>query len=430
MTIFYHGTRPSLIPQIMKQGLDPQKMGTGWEGSPETRNKPAISLSTTKEHAQAYMNLGALEDSKNFLQKLKAMAGIGVPHPLIINFPKNKMPEKIWGVGKNKAFDEWHYDQKIPASWIKTSAFTSDSIAKVAMITRGQWHRAKAHVAKGHEEEKERLQSRGRLAGALAGLGVATPEIVQALRRKKLPHYLPLLAPVIGAGIGHLGGSHVALKRLELSQKRGYSGHYAPLRKEALSPITLPMTSTARRVRITAPKQPLAAPVVHKPQVVKTPMPAPPVVEPTTRTPTMMPKTSAYVAGVKTAMMKCAYKSWQGSQGWVEHVRLKKSDIRAIAKRHGLPENEVRDMLGPGAESLKEADRITGEWAVKMGKGSGAWAAKKIKTAGMKFVRKDTKKRAAVDDMGEPALGWRGTPPEKRPRGNEPEPESWRGHDF
>ena len=315
------------------------------------------------------------------------------------------------------------------------------------MTTRGQWHRAKAHVAKGHEEELRRLRSRGRLAGALVGLGVATPEIVQALRRKKLPHYLPLLAPAIGAGIGHLGGSHVALKRLELSQKRGRAGHYAPLRKEALSPITLPMTSTMRRARtqINNVKRPLAQPVAHKPQVVKTPMPAPPVVEPTTRTPTMMPKAAAYVAGVKTAMMKLAYKSWQGSQGWVEHVRIKDSDIRAIAKRHGLSEDEVRGAVGPGAESLKQADEIAGTWAVHMGKGSGAWAADpkyspsiasliksrfRKKTAGMKFTRKDTKKRAAVDDMGEPALGWRGTPPEKRPKGNEPEPESWRGHDF
>lgn len=210
-------------------------------------------------------------------------------------------------------------------------------------------------MARGHEEEKRRLQSRGRLAGALVGLGVATPEIVQALRRKKLPHYLPLLAPAIGAGIGHLGGSHVALKRLELSQRRGEEGHYAPLRKQALSPITLPMTSTMRRARtqINNVKRPLASPVVHKPMVVKTPMPAPPVVEPTTRTPTMMPKTSSFMVG---AMAKVA--------------------------------------------------------------------------AYMKIVGKDTKKRAAVDDMGEPARGWRGTRLPAEPRGNVPEPEAWRGHDF
>lgn len=111
--VLYHGTRPSLVKKILKEGLDPSYMGTGYEGKPELRKRPAVSLSTKKEHAQAYANLGAMRDSKG-LKKLVSMVKTS-PSVLTVTIPKNsKSLKKMWDHG----IDEWHYHDKISPDWI------------------------------------------------------------------------------------------------------------------------------------------------------------------------------------------------------------------------------------------------------------------------------------------------------------------------
>ena len=111
--VLYHGTRPSLIEKIMKEGLDPAYTGTGYEGRPDLRKEPAVSLSTKKEHAQAYANLGAMRDTKG-LKKLLAAVKTS-PSVLTVTVPKNnKSLKKMWDHG----VDEWHYHGKISPDWI------------------------------------------------------------------------------------------------------------------------------------------------------------------------------------------------------------------------------------------------------------------------------------------------------------------------
>jgi hypothetical protein len=172
------------------------------------------------------------------------------------------------------------------------------------VTSEAQYRRAKAHVARGHETEKRRLQRKGRIV------------------------------PVIGPAVGE----YVADKRLELSQKRGPMGRYSKY-ATAISETAAAAMGAARAV-----KRPLVKPPVHKPMVVKTPAPVPPQVAAATQSPAMSP----------------------------------------IAKMGAMT------------------------------------AIKKLKA------------KKAVDDMGEPRQTWQGSRVRRQKPGpeNEPEPESWRGHDF
>jgi len=151
--------------------------------------------------------------------------------------------------------------------------------------SRDEWTKAKRHVAIGHEREQRRLKGKGRLIGGTAGATVTGLGLVHALGRKKWPGLITAAAVPAGLGLGHLLGEREALKRLELSQRRGESGHYAPMPKKA---GIIEDTAVQARSEIRATKRPLVKPIVHKPMVVKTPAPKPPTIAPPTQTPTQM----------------------------------------------------------------------------------------------------------------------------------------------
>jgi hypothetical protein len=115
--VYYHGTRPSLIPKIMKEGLRTEMMGTGFEGKPEGR--PRVSLTKNPEHAQAYMRLGAQRDAAGAIAKLKAMIGRGVPPPLEIRFPKGKEPKEVIPAKGHGGMDEYHAYERVRPEWIR-----------------------------------------------------------------------------------------------------------------------------------------------------------------------------------------------------------------------------------------------------------------------------------------------------------------------
>ena len=146
-------------------------------------------------------------------------------------------------------------------------------------VSEEAYRRAKVHVARGHEEEKARLERKGLGMGAGAGAAAA---LVHALATKK-PNLGHVLTPALAALAGEAVGRPVANRRLETSQMRQRHGYYAPHEKRAEES---PTTQTARRVRtqVAAVKRPHIMPPVA--DAVK-PTPQPPAVEPTTLTPTM-----------------------------------------------------------------------------------------------------------------------------------------------
>jgi hypothetical protein len=163
-----------------------------------------------------------------------------------------------------------------------------------------RWHTAKAHVAKGHEEEKRRLQNEG------TRYGIATGNIIGGLTAMGLKGgFGPIaLGTIAGAGLGALAGHRLgaweADRRLNLSQTRGPGGTYIPYPTKtaaagilgAIAPATrtvLGQTAVASRSQIRAVKRARVKPVQHKPMKVETPAPAPPRVEPATSTPSQMP---------------------------------------------------------------------------------------------------------------------------------------------
>jgi hypothetical protein len=119
--VYYHGTRPSLVPKIMREGLDPRMMGTGFEGDSTGRKR--VSLSKNKAHAAAYMRLGAGRDADGFVSKLKAGLGIGVPAPLAVRFPKGKEPTEVVPAEGHGGMDEYHAYERIPPGWIEKKAY-------------------------------------------------------------------------------------------------------------------------------------------------------------------------------------------------------------------------------------------------------------------------------------------------------------------
>jgi hypothetical protein len=126
---FYHGTRPSLISKILQEGLDPKYMGTGMEGWPDGRDRPAVSLTTNPHHAQSYMNLGAREDAEGVVNNIKALLGIGVPKSLVVHVPEGKVEmSEVVSAGQHGGFDEWHAYGRIDPQYIKQSAALPDKL--------------------------------------------------------------------------------------------------------------------------------------------------------------------------------------------------------------------------------------------------------------------------------------------------------------
>lgn len=123
--VLYHGTKPSLYGKILKDGLDPSTMGTGFEGDPDSREEQATSLSTNLEHAQAYANLGAMREARGVVPSLKAALGVGVPKPLVVRIPKNFPIKRVVDAEGHGGFDEWHSPSKIPPEYIKTARMRS-----------------------------------------------------------------------------------------------------------------------------------------------------------------------------------------------------------------------------------------------------------------------------------------------------------------
>lgn len=158
------------------------------------------------------------------------------------------------------------------------------AVDPVFAYAQKRWGTAKAHVAKGHEQEKERLQNKGELIGS----SVSGPVAALLARRMGMAPAAAVTAASMFAGAmaGNVVGGWEAERRLQLSQLRGRHGHYAPgpgRRKhanvnKALSKIKIPKPPT------------------HKPKVVATPAPSMPRIEPSTVTPSqpsLMPKTAA-----------------------------------------------------------------------------------------------------------------------------------------
>jgi hypothetical protein len=116
---FYHGTRPSLVDKILREGLLPSYMGTGEMTKGEKREYPSISLATDMAYARGYSNMGAVRDAKGIIPKLKAH--ISSKHPVLkIDIPEGEtMPEirHAISVGDRKV-DEYLYPTRIPPEWI------------------------------------------------------------------------------------------------------------------------------------------------------------------------------------------------------------------------------------------------------------------------------------------------------------------------
>ena len=173
------------------------------------------------------------------------------------------------------------------------------------MPTRGQFSRAKAHVARGHENEKKRLKNKARIV------------------------------PVVGPAVAE----HVANKRLEVSQMRGPGGRYSKLGG------VLGETNTKIMTQMRGMKRPLVKPVVHKPMVVKTPAPAAPAIAPPTQTPTQL-----------TPIAK--------PSGIVPRARLSSIIDRLQERASKVPVEEAVDIVNLGREKhhKKKRDVNLDDW--------------------------------------------------------------------
>jgi len=103
--------------------------------------------------------------------------------------------------------------------------------------TQGQWHRAKAHVAKGHEAEKRRLQIKGGIIGGVTGgTAKALASAIALSRGKKKSALVIASLPTIigGTALGTVIGRYIAHRRLALSQRRHDHGHYSEREKVAM----------------------------------------------------------------------------------------------------------------------------------------------------------------------------------------------------
>ena len=118
-SVYYHGTRPSLMDKILREGLDPSLMGTGEMTRGEKREYQSLSLTTDKDYARGYSSLGAAKDAKGFLAKMKAQ--MSIKHPVLrIDMPsgtKGLVERQSIPVG-DRVVDEYLYPKGIPPEWI------------------------------------------------------------------------------------------------------------------------------------------------------------------------------------------------------------------------------------------------------------------------------------------------------------------------
>lgn len=160
---YYHGTRPSLVPKIMKEGLLPEMMGTGWEGDPDDRKR--VSLTKNKEHAKAYSRLGAMRDAKG-LGKLKAALGIGVPEPLEVRFPKGSEPKEVIPAEGHGGADESHAYERVPPGWIKQAFKLQGQQELVGLMEKSSAQSGGTWLFHGSPRENEgRIDKEGLLPG-------------------------------------------------------------------------------------------------------------------------------------------------------------------------------------------------------------------------------------------------------------------------
>lgn len=224
------------------------------------------------------------------------------------------------------------------------NAFDVGVMTKLAE-SRGErkYSRAKSHVAKGHEREKGRLQTKGRRAGGLLGMGITAYEVLG--RRGKKARPAALLAIPVGVGLGHLAGERAALKRLETSQKREEHGHYAPFGKRA---SIIDDTAKHARTQLWATKRSMntVKPVAHKPKVVASPAPKPPQVAPSVQTPVM-----------QTPMAKESAARRAGAESAIKKLRAKKS-VDDMGGPHQLWSGQKPERRRPGPEN----EPVPGSW--------------------------------------------------------------------
>jgi hypothetical protein len=177
-----------------------------------------------------------------------------------------------------------------------------------------KYRRAKAHVAKGHEEERKRLGTKGALIGVgVGGAPFVAKAIYDVLRKKKVKDHIlaQALAQGAGAGFGTLAGHRLADSRLRTSQQRQEHGHYAPFSKRASD--VREQTAKMNRSQIWGTKRSVVKPVVHKPKIVNTPQPPKPQIEPSTTTPSQPPTAGGQPE--KTASRKKRRRSAEGRMG-------------------------------------------------------------------------------------------------------------------
>lgn len=203
-----------------------------------------------------------------------------------------------------------------------------------------RYRRAKAHVAKGHEEEKKRLQRKGMRIGGGVGLATTLAGEILRDRRGKRRWGAHMLALPAGMAIGHLAGEREALKRLERSQQRGEHGHYAPFDKRA---SVISETQQAVRSQLRATKRSIntAKPVAHKPKVVEAPKPEPPKVAPSSQTPVMQ---------TPQAMAKESAARRAGAESAIKKLRAKKS-VGDMGERQDLWSGQKAERRRPGPEN-------------------------------------------------------------------------------
>lgn len=129
---FFHGTRPTRVRKILREGLRASKEGRGFNSSFLPRGtslsefvpgwKPGVSLTTERAHAQVYARAGDATDEllgkvpAKALQKLRArgsLVAVEVPR----GHPKLKRVS-----GADGGMDEWRFEGDIPRGWLKQAS--------------------------------------------------------------------------------------------------------------------------------------------------------------------------------------------------------------------------------------------------------------------------------------------------------------------
>lgn len=132
MPTLWHGTRPKVIPKILKEGLRAAYEGTGFNSTflPKGQSLSDVSIAAMKALPKELRKQHAKEIAKGIAQMKKWKPGVSLSKDrrhariygptLKVQIPDGHPKLKQWAgmeIGRGEV-DEWRFDGDIPPEWI------------------------------------------------------------------------------------------------------------------------------------------------------------------------------------------------------------------------------------------------------------------------------------------------------------------------